>query len=189
MVSPSSLSLTLFDLCAHDNPTNSLPEYHNRTITNLAAGNRLYGCYALAVSIFTLGLLRDYLYTTALESQPVLTLLTTLPSRALAVALFAGGNTLVLSSMYALGVTGTYLGDYFGILMDERVIGFPFSVTDAPMYWGSTASFLGTAIWYGRPAGVVLTVLVAAAYKVALGFEDPFTAEIYRKRDEGKKKA
>ena len=23
--------------------------------------------------------------------------------------------------MYALGVTGTYLGDYFGILMDHRV--------------------------------------------------------------------
>jgi phosphatidylethanolamine N-methyltransferase len=35
--------------------------------------------------------------------------------------------------MWALGVTGTYLGDYFGILMDEMVVGFPFNVTDAPM--------------------------------------------------------
>lgn len=86
--------------------------------------------------------------------------------------------------MYALGVTGTYLGDYFGILMSARVEGFPFSVTDAPMYWGSTASFAGTALWYGRPAGLVLCVLVAVAYWVALGYEDPFTGEIYRKRDE-----
>lgn len=34
--------------------------------------------------------------------------------------LFASGSTLVASSMWKLGVTGTYLGDYFGILMDVR---------------------------------------------------------------------
>ena len=105
----------------------------------------------------------------------------------LAYALLAIGNTLVLTSMYALGVTGTYLGDYFGILMDEMVTGFPFNVTDAPMYWGSTCSFLGTALLYRKPAGVLLSVLVAACYWVALKFEDPFTAEIYRKRDESRK--
>ena len=33
--------------------------------------------------------------------------------------------------MYALGVTGTYLGDYFGILMDEPVTSFPFNVSNA----------------------------------------------------------
>lgn len=96
--------------------------------------------------------------------------------------------------MYALGITGTYLGDYFGILMDEMVTGFPFNVTDAPMYWGSSCSFLGTALLYGKPAGVVLTGLVVGAYWVALRFEDPFTAEIYRKREreerrQGKKRA
>ncbi|KAL9090269.1 MAG: hypothetical protein Q9159_002074 [Coniocarpon cinnabarinum] len=46
----------------------------------------------------------------------------------------AVGNTLVLTSMWALGVTGTYLGDYFGILMDEPVTGFPFNVSGAPMF-------------------------------------------------------
>lgn len=74
--------------------------------------------------------------------------------------------------MYALGVTGTYLGDYFGILMDEKVEGFPFNVTAAPMYWGSTASFLGTALYMGRAAGVGLTGLVALGYLVALQFEE-----------------
>lgn len=85
--------------------------------------------------------------------------------------------------MWALGITGTYLGDYFGILMDDMVTGFPFNVTDAPMYYGSTMSFLGTALWFGKPAGVVLTALVFVVYKIALSFEDPFTGEIYAKRE------
>jgi phosphatidylethanolamine/phosphatidyl-N-methylethanolamine N-methyltransferase len=82
------------------------------------------------------------------------------------------GNTLVLSSMWALGFTGTYLGDYFGILMDHRVMSFPFNITDAPMYYGSTLSFLGTALWYAKPAGILLTVEVLIAYLVALSFEE-----------------
>ena len=86
--------------------------------------------------------------------------------------------------MYALGITGTYLGDYFGILMDAPVTSFPFNVTDAPMYHGSTLSFLAVAVWNGKPAGVLLTVLVALAYKVARGYEDPFTGMIYAKREQ-----
>jgi methylene-fatty-acyl-phospholipid synthase len=85
--------------------------------------------------------------------------------------------------MYALGLTGTYLGDYFGILMDAKVTSFPFNVTDAPMYYGSTLSFLGTAILYGKPTGILLTAEVLVAYLLALRFEDPFTAEIYAKRE------
>ncbi len=100
-----------------------------------------------------------------------------------AYGLIASGNVLVLSSMWALGVTGTYLGDYFGILMDHRVTSFPFNVTDAPMYYGSTFSFLGTAILFGKPAGILLTAEVLLCYLVALKFEDPFTGEIYAKRD------
>ena len=74
--------------------------------------------------------------------------------------------------MWALGVTGTYLGDYFGILMESKVEGFPFNVTGAPMYWGSTMCFLGTSLWYGRGAGVVLSGLVLGCYVVALRFEE-----------------
>jgi phosphatidylethanolamine/phosphatidyl-N-methylethanolamine N-methyltransferase len=100
-----------------------------------------------------------------------------------AYALLALGNTLVLSSMWALGLTGTYLGDYFGILMDAPVTGFPFNVTGAPMYWGSCCSFLGSALLYGRPVGVLLTGEVWLMYILALRWEDPFTAGIYKKRD------
>lgn len=89
--------------------------------------------------------------------------------------------------MYALGVTGTYLGDYFGILMDAPVTTFPFNVSEAPMYHGSTLSFLATALWFGKPAGILLTGVVAAAYGVARRWEDPFTGEIYAKRERERK--
>lgn len=36
-----------------------------------------------------------------------------------AAAIFVVGQILVLSSTWALGVTGTYLGDYCGILQDK----------------------------------------------------------------------
>ncbi|KAK3056153.1 Phosphatidyl-N-methylethanolamine N-methyltransferase [Extremus antarcticus] len=165
-------------------------EYHNKTLTKLAGGNALYGCYGLAATIFILGIVRDAIYERALRNQPTHPLLLGFVPNALAAALVLSGNVLVLSSMWALGITGTYLGDYFGILMDEIVTGFPFNVTGSPMYWGSTMSFAGTALWFGKPAGFVLTGVVFVAYSIALRFEDPFTAEIYKKRDrENSKKA
>jgi len=115
-----------------------------------------------------------------LEAFPYTTLI--------AYTLLAIGNTLVLSSMWALGVTGTYLGDYFGILMDDMVTGFPFNVSSSPMYHGSAASFLGTSLYYKKPAGVLLSALVVICYSVALEFEDPFTTMIYRKREEKRQK-
>lgn len=68
--------------------------------------------------------------------------------------------------------------------MDDMVTGFPFSITDAPMYYGSTLSFLGTALVYGKPAGVLLTAWVLGVYLVALQYENPFTAGIYAKREQ-----
>ncbi|KAK4692619.1 hypothetical protein P7C71_g4621, partial [Lecanoromycetidae sp. Uapishka_2] len=164
-------------------PLTATLEYHNKTLTRLANGNSLRGCYALAITIFSLGLIRDSLYERMLRQQPYVS---SFHNPYLAYALLAIGNTLVLTSYYALGITGTFLGDYFGILMDEPVTGFPFNVTGAPMYWGSTMSFLGTALLYGRPAGVLVTGEVFLVYLAALQFEDPFTSEIYAKREREK---
>jgi len=104
-----------------------------------------------------------------------------------AYALLAVGNILVLSSTYQLGITGTFLGDYFGILLDDIVTGFPFNLMNAPMYYGSTMNFLGTALLYGKPAGILLTLHVLVVYLVAIRFEDSFTAAIYAKRDKERK--
>ncbi|CAD6504520.1 BgTH12-00030 [Blumeria graminis f. sp. triticale] len=157
-------------------------EYHDKSLTKLAGGNARLGCYILAVTIFCLGIFRDFLYERALRDQPTMPLLLTTPFQLLALVLVISGNILVISSMWALGITGTYLGDYFGILMDEMVTGFPFNVTDAPMYYGSTMSFLGTALFFGKPAGIILTTEVLVTYMIALRLENPFTANIYAKR-------
>ncbi|CAG8553892.1 18513_t:CDS:2 [Dentiscutata erythropus] len=157
-------------------------EHHTRFITRLFGGNPYYGCYALAATIFSLGIFRDYLYKIAIDHQPKSSLLQNDSIKILAALLFFMGNTFVLSSTYALGITGTFLGDYFGILMNSRVTSFPFNVLENPMYYGSTMVFLATALWYACPAGILLTTWTFTVYLIALRFEGPFTAKIYEKR-------
>ncbi|KAF9455215.1 hypothetical protein BDZ94DRAFT_1278606, partial [Collybia nuda] len=113
--------------------------YRNKTITRIFGGNSRYGCYFLAVMIFSFGILQD--------------------SNSL-IALFIIGQTFVVTSTWALGVTGTFLGDYFSILMDHCVEG------------------------YERPAGLLITIYVYIVYVIALCFEGPFTDMIYTKRAE-----
>lgn len=162
---------------------NICPEYRNQILTKLFGGNRTVANYALAGAIFSLGLVRDWLYKTAISEQPSHPLLQGVYVQAAAYSLLAAGNVLVVSSTWQLGIQGTFLGDYFGFLKEEMVTGFPFNVTGAPMYWGSTMSFLGTALLFGKPAGLLLTGVVYVIYSIALRFEDPFTAGIYAKRD------
>jgi phosphatidylethanolamine/phosphatidyl-N-methylethanolamine N-methyltransferase len=75
-------------------------------------------------------------------------------------------------------------GDYFGILMDERVTSFPFNIVDNPMYVGSAMSYFGTSFWFGKPVGFLLSTEISIMYFLALQFEGPFTTKIYSKREE-----
>lgn len=159
-------------------------EYRNKLLTKLFGGNSGAACYALAATIFSLGIVRDLLFKSAIAEQPSHPLLETPYVQAAAVALFLTGNILVVTSTWSLGITGTFLGDYFGFLMDEMVTGFPFNVTGAPMYWGSTLSFFATSLYFAKPAGILLTFWVYIVYVIALRYEDPFTAGIYAKREQ-----
>jgi len=38
------------------------------------------------------------------------------------------------------------MGDYFGIVLEERVTSFPFSIMNNPMYNGSSLIFFGLAL-------------------------------------------
>ena len=86
-------------------------------------------------------------YLNALLEQPHARILPAPLDTLIPVVLFALGQTLVATSSWALGFTGRFLGDYFGILIDHRVEGFPFNVLRDPMYVGSTMSFAATALW------------------------------------------
>ncbi|KAM9926171.1 hypothetical protein OXX59_003401 [Metschnikowia pulcherrima] len=157
---------------------------HKTHFLSKAVGGAYNGCYLLAFTIFSLGIYRDHVYHDALLQQPTYApLADSTLVKALAMGTFGFGNILVLSSMWALGVTGTYLGDYFGILMKDRVTSFPFNINDNPMYNGSTLCFLGTALWYGKPTGILVSAFVYVMYRVALVFEEPYTAKIYAHRN------
>ncbi|KAG6822275.1 hypothetical protein H0H93_005998, partial [Arthromyces matolae] len=62
-------------------------------------------------------------YQRALEDQPRQSLLPQPFDIIVPAVLFIVGQTFVITSTWALGITGTFLGDYFGILMDHRVEG------------------------------------------------------------------
>jgi len=140
--------------------------------------------------IFSFGILRDSLYVPtqigtrkfstytwansfnrALAEQPTVPMLVEPYATRVPIALFLTGQLFVLSSTWALGITGTFLGDYFGILMDHRVEGFPFNVLRDPMYVGSTMCFTATALWRESPAGLMITLYVYVVYIIALRYE------------------
>ena len=164
-------------------------EYRTHWLTRLAGG-KYRGCYALAVWIFTSSLYRDWLFAQACLENPS-SLIFPAGHTALDYNLNVGrvlcavGSILVLASYYRLGITGTYLGDYFGIYMKERVTAFPYTLFDDPMYTGATLAFLGQAVEWNSAVGVFLAVWVWLVYKIATKvFEDPFTTEIYRVKAE-----
>ncbi|KAM4698154.1 phosphatidylethanolamine N-methyltransferase [Rhinophrynus dorsalis] len=161
-------------------------EYRTHSITKLF-GSPYIGCYSLGAVLIFLAIFRSHCFTEAMKSQPQLEVLETPTAYYLGLMMVGVGAVLVVSSFLALGFVGTYLGDYFGILMEEKVTGFPFNIMENPMYWGSTANYLGLALMHSSPAGLILTAVVALVYKVAILFEGPFTEEIYRKKEASKK--
>ncbi|KAG9469311.1 hypothetical protein GDO78_020866 [Eleutherodactylus coqui] len=120
-------------------------EYRTRALSR-CFGSPYIACYILGAVLIFLAMYRGHCFTAALSSQPRSWVLKRPEFYYLGVVLMAAGGALVTSSFLALGFVGTYLGDYFGILMEKKVTGFPFNIMENPMYWGSTANFLGLAL-------------------------------------------
>lgn len=161
-------------------------EHRTRALSRLF-GSPYLGCYCLGFIIILLNVYRSHSMTVAMKAQARWEVMDRTDVFYAGVALIVLGTVLVVSSFLALGFTGTFLGDYFGILMDEKVTGFPFNIMENPMYWGSTANYLGLALIGASPVGLVLTAIVAMVYKVAIRFEGPFTEQIYLERSQRRK--
>ncbi|XP_012520449.1 PREDICTED: phosphatidylethanolamine N-methyltransferase [Propithecus coquereli] len=184
-VDPSDSSFLVAVLTIAFNPLywNVVARWEHRTRKlSRAFGSPHLACYALGGSIVLLNLLRSYCFMQAMLRQPRAEGLDHPTAYGLGLALLGVGIVFALSSCFALGFTGTFLGDYFGILKEARVTTFPFNILDNPMYWGSTANYLGCAIVHASPTGLLLTVVVALTYVVAVLYEEPFTTEIYRQK-------
>ncbi|CAF0722767.1 unnamed protein product [Adineta ricciae] len=158
-----------------------LPKYTPKSVRYLT-------CYLLTIWIFSFSSYRDYLIRKTIQHQPKINVPNEYSAlvEIFAIGIFLLGQLFVLSSFYKLGITGTFLGDYCGILMDAPVTSFPFNVLNNPMYIGSTLSFLAMALYYSSPVGILLTIEVYIVYQIALQFEEPYTKWIYSQKKKTK---
>uniref|UniRef100_A0A7S3EI63 Phosphatidylethanolamine N-methyltransferase n=1 Tax=Rhodosorus marinus TaxID=101924 RepID=A0A7S3EI63_9RHOD len=165
-------------------------EYKTKIISKIFFG-RYPGCYALATWIFCFSLFRDKTFLEVLRSpnQPECELLAKDEYLALAGVLFVLGLVLIVSAYIRLGVVGTYLGDYFGILFEEKLEGFPFSASPHPMYDGASMLFAARALVAQSMAGVLLACWVYIVYRIASVFEESFTDFIYSEKQTHDRKA
>ncbi|XP_061764864.1 phosphatidylethanolamine N-methyltransferase isoform X3 [Nerophis ophidion] len=120
-------------------------EHKTRKLSKIF-GSPYLACYFFGFIILLLNVYRSHSMTVVMKTRARWELLDRPEVFYFGVFFIVLGSLLVVSSFLALGFTGTFLGDYFGILMDDKVTGFPFSFIDNPMYWGSTSNYLGLAL-------------------------------------------
>ncbi|XP_071490211.1 phosphatidylethanolamine N-methyltransferase-like [Diadema antillarum] len=162
-------------------------EYRKKLLTRLF-GSPYKGCTLLGSAIMFLSVLRMRRFQLAVENQYRWPLLETDAMWMIGSLVLAIGLTLGTSSLWKLGFFGTVMGDYFGILMDEKVTSFPFNVCNNPMYVGVTLEYVGAALQFASPAGLLLAALVGVMYSIAICSEEPFTERIYAERAAEEKK-
>lgn len=161
-------------------------EFRTRFLTNLCGGSARAGIFAMAASILGFGFYRDWRLFLLMNSQPHWAVVAPdeLTCKWLGHAIVFVGTSLVLSSCYKLGFYNTFLGDYFGVLMEKKVESFPFSVLNHPMYVGAALNFIGSSISNRSTCGLLMTVLAIVGYVAAAAAEGPFTEQIYGLADQ-----
>ena len=127
-------------LCAAVNPIYwnvvARLEYYTHSWSRVFCGTK-YSIWILAASILSLNTIRTTAFHQAVEKGPKSEMLGSHPAiSALGLALICLGALFVCTSFWKLGFYGTFLGDYFGILMSERVTGFPSAFSTIQCIWG-----------------------------------------------------
>ena len=157
-------------------------EYNTHLVSKTTGGPKR-GVTLLAVGILSFNYLRTGLFHKVMENHSTCYPLASPVFNILGYLLIAIGAVLVISSSYKLGFFCSFMGDYFGILLDERVTGFPFNILEDPMYLGSGLVYLGFSFQHASVIGFVLTGCIGFSYAIAVLFEQPFTAKIYANRN------
>ena len=153
-------------------------EYRTHLLTN-TLGSPKRGVTLLAICILSLNSVRTTLFHTTIDRHTTCTSMQNEIFHALGYLLVAIGSVFVITSAYRLGFYCSFMGDYFGILLKERVTGFPFNVVEDPMYVGSAMVYFGLALLHGSLIGILLTCCIGLSYAIAVLFEEPFTSKIY----------
>ena len=153
-------------------------EYRTHLLTK-TLGSPKRGVSLLALCILSLNTVRTTVFHSTIDTHTTCTSMQNEVFHALGYLLIAIGSSFVIASAYRLGFYCSFMGDYFGILLKERVTGFPFNIVEDPMYVGSALVYLGLALLYGSLIGILLTCCIGLSYGIAVLFEQPFTSRIY----------
>lgn len=153
-------------------------EYRTHVLSKVAGGPRR-GVTLLAMGILSFNYLRTSLFHIVMDKHATCSPMQNSLFDAVGYLLVIAGTVLVLSSGYQLGFFCSFMGDYFGILLKEKVTSFPFNVVSDPMYVGSALVYLGMSFLHASVVGIILTGCIAFSYAIALFFEQPFTSQIY----------
>lgn len=153
-------------------------EYRTHVLSKVAGGPRR-GVTLLAMGILSFNYLRTSIFHIVMDKHATCSPMQNSLFDAVGYLLVLVGTVLVLSSGYQLGFFCSFMGDYFGILLKEKVTSFPFNVVSDPMYVGSALVYLGVSFLHASVVGIILTGCIAFSYAIALFFEQPFTSQIY----------
>eukprot|EP00177_Eucheuma_denticulatum_P006823 GFKZ01012411.1.p1 GENE.GFKZ01012411.1~~GFKZ01012411.1.p1 ORF type:complete len:249 (-),score=21.66 GFKZ01012411.1:170-916(-) len=157
-------------------------EYYTRILSKVSF-KPIIGVYLSGFFIASLSVYRSALFVAAINSQLKLEEMNTTLVHVAAGFVMMWGLAMFLGAYYRLRITGTYLGDYFGILRDERITAFPFNISNNPMYDGSSLNHLAEALLQRSPAGIFLALWLFTCYRIGCIIEEPFTAKMYEERD------
>ncbi|KAF6026364.1 PEMT [Bugula neritina] len=162
-------------------------EYHTQVFSK-AFGSPKLACFTLSLLQILSSNCRNYYIKETMVNQkhfetPYNDLLVIVEYCIVAV-----GGLLVVTAFFRLGWFGTWHGDHFGLLLDEKVTAFPYNVVEHPMHVGGTLNFLGLALGTRSLVGLLLTMWVKGVYYVTELVEGPFTEMIYAKAAGSKKK-
>lgn len=155
-------------------------EFHTKIFSKLAGDNRL-AADIFAHILIEMGILRNYLFSRVIRHHTHFEVEGTLSMIVTAIALLMVGSGFALNFMayYRLGIHGIYYADYFDVLFPEMVTAFPYNVMNNPLYVGSTLLFVGNALFFRTPSGLLLGAVAWIMYKFASILENPMTELIY----------
>eukprot|EP00730_Choanoeca_flexa_P012861 TRINITY_DN4692_c0_g1_i1.p1 TRINITY_DN4692_c0_g1~~TRINITY_DN4692_c0_g1_i1.p1 ORF type:complete len:248 (+),score=55.41 TRINITY_DN4692_c0_g1_i1:148-891(+) len=170
---------------------NLIPRYGADMLISFFGGRR-NGMLVFALYVIVTSMYREVVFVDAIKDDPKkkFSILEGLDETTvdlltdkLGWAITAFGLLLSSSAMYRLGIFGTYMGEFFGVMLSEKITTFPFSFVDNPMYIGSSLFHVGLAIQAQSPVGAVLALWVYYTYYMAGAYEEPLMRTMYASPD------
>ncbi|KAK4508476.1 hypothetical protein PRZ48_002215 [Zasmidium cellare] len=148
-------------------------ELRHKSLVRLMNGDAMRAYILWAGFCFTMAACRDILQpSSSMLQSPAFTVCASL--------LWIFGNVLHYYSMYVLGWRYVYHGDCFFGPQKTFISAFPYGSIPSPMYNGKAISYLGSALWTGKPAGLALALWTFLVLNVTGAYEDTITHQMYK---------